>query len=67
MQRSKVRADKDTWCPVCRQRALRQTRVRRDWKCLECESRIPDRTLMRLIVDRVEIIRLNAEDAKAET
>jgi ribosomal protein L37AE/L43A len=67
MKHSKSRNDKDTWCPVCRTPALRQTSVRRDWKCRECGSRIPDQTLMRLIVDRVEIIRLNAEAAKAET
>jgi ribosomal protein L37AE/L43A len=66
MRRSKSISDKDAWCPVCRTRALRQTSVRRDWKCRECGSRIPNQALMRLIVDRVEIIRLNAEEAKAE-
>ena len=66
MRRSKLRSDKGAWCPVCRTPALRQTSVRRDWKCRECGSRIPDQTLMRLIVERVEIIRLNSEEAEAE-
>jgi len=66
MRRSKSRRANDAWCPVCRTPALRRTSVRRDWKCRECGSRIPNQTLMRLIVDRIEIIRLNAEDAKAE-
>jgi len=66
MRRSKLRNDKGAWCPVCRTLALRQTSVRRDWKCRECGSRIPDQTLMRLIVERIEIIQLNFEEAEAE-
>jgi ribosomal protein L37AE/L43A len=67
MRRSKSRWDKDAWCPVCRTPALRKTSIRQDWKCRECGSRIPDQTLIRLIVERVEIIRLNAEEAETST
>ncbi|MBW2493857.1 MAG: hypothetical protein JRE43_03820 [Deltaproteobacteria bacterium] len=67
MRHSRSGRANDAWCPVCRALALRRTNIRRDWKCRQCGSRIPDRTLMRLIADRVEIIRLSAEEAGARS
>ncbi len=66
MRWSKRRRSGGAWCPVCRRPGLHQTSFCQDWKCRECGSRIPDETLMTLIAERFEIIRLKIAETEGE-
>jgi ribosomal protein L37AE/L43A len=57
---------KGVWCPVCRKLGLEQANFGPSWKCRNCGSRIPDDTLLTLIAEKIEIMRLKVAASEEE-